>query len=508
MYHFVLLLAIQGAGQTPAQPAPARLAPEGFPVQLGVPIPDPNPLPRPALQPIRTPRTAGPRYGTPTGVADVVGMGAGPQDVVLTWNETTLLAIKSAGTPPPQAARNLAMVHAAVYDAINSIVRAYRPFLVQDAGPEPAALEAAAAVAAHRVLMSLYPGQLPFFNSVLNRSLASVPAGPAKAAGVALGQRVAEQVLAWRSNDGADRQVAYFPGRGIGQWQQTPPDYQAPLLPQWPRVTCFCLRNARQFRPAAPPALNSAEYASSLNQVKALGGFHSTARTAEQTEIAWFWLDGQGTVTPPGHWNRIAQTVARSQGNTPVENARLFALLNLALADAGISCWDCKYHFSLWRPIHAIWYADRDGNPDTVADLSWTPLLPTPPFPSYTSGHSTFSSAAATMLACFFGTDEVPFAIGSEDRPGVTRSFASFSAAAREAGMSRIYGGIHYDFDNEAGLASGRTLAEYICGNYLRPVQDGARPIMSKHSRDAHLPALTSPASKSRAILRHIPGSK
>ncbi len=426
MYPFVLLIALQGGTEVAAQFPPAQGVPNGVPV---------------------------------------------PSDVVLIWNETTLLAIKTAGTPPPQATRNLAMVHAAIYDAVNAILRIGTPYLVQGGPPAAASPEAAAAVAAHRVLMSLYPQQMPLFNSVLNQTLRPIPDGPAKANGVTWGQQVAERMLAWRSADGAERRVTYVYGRSVGQWQPTPPEYKPPLLPQWSQVSCFCLRNAAQFRPPPPPPLNSVEYARSLNQVKALGGIHSTARTAEQTEIAWFWLDGEGTSTPPGHWNRIAQTVARSQGNTLEQNARLFAMLNLALADAGIACWECKYGYGFWRPVHAIWYADRDSNPETTADLSWTPLLPTPPFPSYTSGHSTFSGAAAAVLACFFGTDEVPFSSQSEAAQPVTRSFSRFSAAAREAGMSRIYGGIHYDFDNEEGLTCGRLIAEYVCRNFLLPRQ-------------------------------------
>jgi hypothetical protein len=195
-------------------------------------------------------------------------------------------------------------------------------------------------------------------------------------------------------------------------------------------------------------------------------------RTAEQTLIAWFWDDGEGSVTPPGHWNRIAQAVARARGTTTAENARLFALLNIALADAGIVCWDCKFKYSFWRPITAIHEADRAGNPGMRPDPGWASLLTTPPFPSYTSGHSTFSGAAAAALAHFFGTDEVRFTSESDGLPGHGRSFASFSAAAAEAGRSRIYGGIHYEFDNREGLALGRAVADRVCRDWLRPRAD------------------------------------
>jgi hypothetical protein len=244
-------------------------------------------------------------------------------------------------------------------------------------------------------------------------------------------------------------------------------------VPQWPTLIPFAVTEIERFRPAPPPALTSAEYAAAFNDVKALGARDSATRTPEQTLIARFWSDGDGTVTPPGHWNRIAQTVARERGTSLAENARLFALLNVTMADAAILCWDCKYRFNFWRPITAIREADHDANPGTESDPYWAPLLTTPPFPSYTSGHSTFSGAAASTLAHFFGTDAVRFTTTSEGAPGVTRSFERFSAAAEEAGRSRIYGGIHYEFDNQSGLATGRALADEICRHFLLPRAGG-----------------------------------
>jgi len=203
-----------------------------------------------------------------------------------------------------------------------------------------------------------------------------------------------------------------------------------------------------------------------------LGSATSATRTPEQTDIARFWADGAGSATPPGHWNLIAQDVAEMQGNTVSENARLFALLNIATADAAIACWDNKYAYNFWRPITAIHEADSDGNPDTTQDLTWAPLLPTPPFPSYTSGHSTFSSAAATILAAFFGTDDIAFTASSE-APGVAdRSFLSFSEAAEEAGRSRIYGGIHFQFDNQDALAIGNALGHFVYRTQLTAVPE------------------------------------
>lgn len=230
-------------------------------------------------------------------------------------------------------------------------------------------------------MVNLYPAQTATFDTQLALSLAEVADGQSENDGVALGQYVADQILAWRSTDGSSNVVSYTPGSEPGDWQPTPPGFVPGLLPQWPDVTPFAIASGDQFRPGGPPALDSAEYATELNQVKELGSINSTTRTADQTEIARFWADGAGTFTPPGHWNQIAELVALAQGNTLSENARLFALLNIAEADAAIVAWDAKYEYDFWRPVTAIRQADTDGNPDTIGDPNWEPLLVTPPFP-------------------------------------------------------------------------------------------------------------------------------
>jgi hypothetical protein len=355
------------------------------------------------------------------------------------------------------------MVHAAMYDAVNAVARDHRPYRFEVAAAAGARADCAAAVAAHRVLVALYPRQVTRFDAALDDCCADIPDGKGKEDGMKLGLAVAEKMLAWRATDGSTRKAVHPAGKKPGAWRPTPPGYAAALLPQWPRVACFTMDKGSQFRPGPPPELTDAAYAASLKEFKSLGSAASKTRTAEQTEIARFWADGDGTVTPPGHWNRIAQTVARDRGNSLAENARLFALLNLALADAAILAWDCKYHYNVWRPIDGIRAAATDADPD------WTPLLDTPPFPSYTSGHSTFSGAAAAVLADFFGSDEIRFTTTSESLPGVKRSFGRFSEAAAEAGRSRIYGGIHWEFDNAAGLASGADLGHFVARNFLRP---------------------------------------
>jgi hypothetical protein len=439
----VILLSASAPAQTEAPPAQERL----------VPIPQ----------------------GVTPQVADKpMSVDAAASDVVLLWNDVVLRVIKSERTPPPMAARNLAIVHAAIYDAVNAVDRRHRPYRV-NAQPEGAvSAETAAAIAAHRALIELYPRQVETFDAALDATLEAVPDGVSKEGGVKLGQQVAEEILAWRAEDGAGRSVAYTPRTTPGLWRPTPPRNRAALLPQWRYLTPFAMPDRTRFLPVPPPALTSAAYTEAFREVKELGRRDSRTRTAEQTQIALFWDDGEGSVTPPGHWNRIAQVVSRQRGLSLAENARLFALLNISMADAAILCWEGKYGYSFWRPITAIRDADLDDNPDTTPDRDWDSLLTTPPFPSYASGHSTFSGAAATALARFFGNDAMRFTIGSEGTPGTTRTFASFWEAAQEAGRSRIYGGIHYEFDNREGLRSGRDLADYIAARFLLPLQDNA----------------------------------
>jgi membrane-associated phospholipid phosphatase len=388
-------------------------------------------------------------------------------DAVLDWNAAALDAIRADKTAPPAAARDLAMLQVAVFDAVNAISGGYEGYVVHRHGPKDASAPAAVAQAAHDVLVKLFPAQAATFDAKLATSLAGQK-GPTVNKAIALGRDAAKAILKARAHDGSTDQVTYTVGSGPGVWQPTPPAFStSPVLPQWPNVTPFGVPAGNTFLPPGPPALGSAAYAASLNEVKSLGAVDSTARTADQTQIALFWADGAGTATPPGHWNQIAADVGTAQHNTLAQNARMFALLDVALADAGICCWDCKYQFNFWRPVTSIRAADTDGNPATTPDPGWTPLLVTPPFPTYVSGHSTFSAAAATVLADFFGTDHVHFATSDDTLPGVTRSFDSFSAAAAEAGQSRVYGGIHYQFDNQDGLALGRKVGSYVFSHVL-----------------------------------------
>ncbi|HVK11712.1 MAG TPA: phosphatase PAP2 family protein [Gemmataceae bacterium] len=387
-------------------------------------------------------------------------------NVVLRWNDLALRAIRADKTPPPLAARHLAVMHLAMYDAVSPGRRTHEPFHVRTAGPADASSESAVAAAAWRVLKTIYPQYADTFDDALNE----LPDLEGLDEGVRWGRKVADWVIAWRASDLTPAPSVYTPRPGPGRWAPTPPGYKSPLLPSWGKAPLFALKSAEAVRPPEPPALTSPEFAAAFRQVQALGSRDSRMRTAEQTEIAKFWADGEGTVTPPGHWNRIAAAVARDRGLSRAETARLFAMLNVALADAAIACWECKFRFDVWRPVTAIRNADQLKNPDLVAEPDWTPLLTTPPFPAYTSGHSSFSGAAAAVLAQFFGTDRVRFTTASDGLPGVTRSFASFTDAATEAGLSRIYGGIHWSFDNTAGQMSGRKIGEYVARNFFGPL--------------------------------------
>lgn len=413
-------------------------------------------------------------------------------DPVLEWNALALDCIRADNTSPPLSTRNLAILHTAIYDAVNSIERTHQPYRFQLDAPAGTSPEAAAVGAASEVMLTLYPS-LEFWSHRLSENwLASMPRDSGLTNGLFLGKTVASLVLASRSDDGASTEVPYIPSDAPGQWQRTPPFFRPPLAPHWRDVAPFCLPEIEPFVPAPPPALGSAEYASALNEVKAVGAKSDSLRTPEESQIAVFWSDFSYTLTPPGHWLEIAAGIARTRGNTLPENARLFALLSLAQADAAIVCWEAKYRYNLWRPVTAIRRADEDGNPATESDTAWDSFLTTPPFPSYTSGHSTFSKASAEVLRHFYGTDAIAFTASSDALPGVRRSFLSLGACADEIGQSRIYGGIHFQFDNRAGKECGSRIGRYVAENFLLPndrlpwlaiEREGATPRVCVHGQ-------------------------
>lgn len=390
-------------------------------------------------------------------------------NAVLEWNAIMMAAIRLDNTGPTLSTRNLAILHLAIYDSVNSVLRSHQPYLFLNSVPPGASAEAAVHAAGHEIILALYPSLRARADETFQTWLASTLQTESVQQGLVLGKQIAHLTLAARSDDGASTEVPYIPNDAPGAWRRTPPFFRPPLTPQWRYVRLFALPLLELYVPAPPPSLDSAEYAASLNEVKLLGEKTSSVRTAEQTQIAVFWSDFSYTAMPPGHWHEITASIARSQGTDLASTARLMALLSLAQADSAIVCWEAKYRYNLWRPITAIQRADEDQNPLTDAAKPWDHLLASPPFPAYTSGHSTFSKASAEVLTGFYGTDSLSFTAASDSLPGVFRHFTSLSACADEVGMSRIYGGIHFPFDNVAGKRTGASIAAVVLSNYLLP---------------------------------------
>ncbi|MEH1947644.1 MAG: CARDB domain-containing protein [Nostoc sp.] len=405
---------------------------------------------------------------------------SGSNEVVV-WNATFLNAIKTIATRPitngPFVARNAAILHTAIYDAVNALDRSHNPYYVnidaKDQRLVNASPEAAVAGAAHRVLVSLYPQETKAFDEQFRRSLAAIPNGEAENKGVALGEFVADQILALRANDGsANADVPYIPGTEPGSWRPTPSNFIPALLPNWGKVKPFAIPSGSAFRPPGPPEFGSPQYAAELEEVRQLGAKNNTevttvTRTPDQTEIAAFWsYDTLNSFGPPGQLLQIAEIESVRRGNTLVEDARLFGRLGVALADAGIATWDAKYTFNQLRPVTAIRQeAEADFVPGAVGDSQWEPLIETPPFGDYPSGHAV-GTAATTILADFFGQNH-SFTIPSAELGGVARSYSSFAQAADELGLSRIYAGLHVRSSFEAGQALGIEVGNYVLENVL-----------------------------------------
>ena len=396
-------------------------------------------------------------------------LGEAHAGVVEDWNGILLDAVRAEKSLPPRASRAMACVNVSIFEAVNGILGLYEPYHLTGPAPPGTSPEAAAVAAAYKSLSDLFPAQRNVFDAALKASLSAIPEGPSKSAGISWGLKMADEIMDLRADDGSTGEVIHKYPSGAGWWTPTPPDFASGLLPNWVDVKPWAMAKGSQFRPPPPPAVGSAEYLRAFSEVARLGRIDSPWRTKEQSQIVLFWADGPGTSTPPGHWLLAALKLANQRSLPLQESSRLFALLSMAMADAAVVSWDSKYHYDHWRPVTGIQHADLEGSGKTRAATPWMPFIGTPPFPSYTSGHSTFSGSASRILALFFGTDAVPFSLVSEGLPGVERFFASFSQAAEEAGQSRIYGGIHWQYDNQAGLASGRALADHVFSSRLRP---------------------------------------
>ena len=383
---------------------------------------------------------------------------------VLYWNEQAIESIRLDATIPAIATRNLAMMSIAVFDVVQSI-QGTPNLLVSLPQPEDVLIDAAISTAAFEVLKHLYPAQNSRLSAAQVSYLEDYPDSPSKADSIFFGKQVAEAVISLRSTDGWDRYEDYIASDVLGAWKPTSPMFDVAQAPHWGLLEPFAISDLSIFELKGPPSLDSQDYARDFQEVKSLGSAISVTRASEQKQIARFWSDGAGTYTPPGHWNKIASEVATEQRISVAEAARLFAMLNTALADSSIAVWKTKYEFESWRPITAIRNAESDTNDATVEQADWTPLLITPPHPEYVSGHSTYSNAAATILTDYFG-DGYAFKTTSLGLPGVERNFGSFEQASTEAGRSRIFGGIHFEFSNRDGQELGRSVAGQTLGRF------------------------------------------
>lgn len=394
-------------------------------------------------------------------------------DVITDWNQQLLTSIQAENVAPPRAARMMAMVHLAQFDAVNAVSNQFHTYQGYLPCPAGTSKEAAAAQAARNVLVNFFPGRSAIFDAQLGTHLGAVGDVQSRNDGIALGQAAATGIMSRRSSDNSNNDFTYNGGTNIGQWRPTGPGFQPAALPHWGTVTPFSVNSSSQYMPSAPPAVGSAAYQAAYNEVKELGRNTSATRTAYQTDTAFLWRAGGNTVTPPGQWNQVAQQLVAANNLSIEQSSRTFALLGMAVADAGITAWQTKNTYDYWRPETGIQLLGPDGDM-MGADPTWAPLFTTPNHQSYTSGHSTFSSAAATVLASLFG-DAQTFTVTGDGR---TREYTSLWAAAEEAGMSRIYGGIHWQFDNTAGLASGAGVGEWIAANGLPVPTPGAVALM------------------------------
>jgi hypothetical protein len=407
-------------------------------------------------------------------------------DEITDWNQTMLRAALLGGTSPPVTTRVAAIVQAAVFDAVNGIARRYTPIHVEAAGPAGASQDAAAVQAAYATLVQLYPAQKGTFDARLGVSLAVLAAredSAAIASGRAWGQTVADAILTWRSTDGfTPAPPPFVGGTAVGQWRPTPPAFASGAVPQFPFMTPWAIVAPSQFRPAGPPALTSAQYATDFNETKTMGNMVSTTRTPDQTVSAWFWA----SATPSFLWNTAAVSLVngsssesaedgdhawhRNRHDSTLQNALLLAHLNVAIADAAIACFEAKYTYVFWRPVTAIPLAATDGNAATTEDPAWMPLVATPAHPEYPSAHSCLSGAAGAVLADRFG-ERTHFSMESDLMPGVVRPFKSFSSALEEVQNARIVAGIHFRSATRDGMTVGASVGKYVIEHVAQPVR-------------------------------------
>jgi hypothetical protein len=386
-------------------------------------------------------------------------------NAVVGWHAVMESSVPASGRKNVVALPYYAYVDVAMYDAVSAIDRRFQPFAVKVYAPRGASKDAAAASAAHDVLVHYLPAQAATFDAALASSLASIADGPSKTDGIQVGQSVAAQWLAMRAGDGLEAPLTYTPGHGPGIWEPVPtypappPNTPPPPVGVWmTQFRPFALASADQFLAdiPPPPALKSSVWASNFNLTKSYGELNSTVRTAAQTEIGRFWTDDAAA-----QYSRAFRSLVATQGLSTAAAARLAAMYTVAGSDAGTACMNAKYHFAFWRPYTAIDDADTDGNPNTVPDPNWVPLAVTPGHPEYPAAHGCVTEAIVDALTAFFGTDEIPFSVTSAVT-GTTHSFNSFEDVVAEVDNARIYGGMHYRHSVKQGNRLGRMVTDYM----------------------------------------------
>ncbi len=384
-------------------------------------------------------------------------------DVVLDWNELALARVVDARQSPPDGARTMAMVHVAMFDAINAVEQRYAPYAFREGAPPGASADAAAVAAASSVLVKLFPDRAQAVEEAYAASIARMPDGSGKTSGIALGREVGARCLSMREKDGTGVPGIYRP-------RTTPGVYVVTVLPvstEWPKVKPWFMSDGAQFRPGPPPSLASAEWARDYNEIKDVGGRQSAVRSAQQTEAARFW-----TLIGAPSWNPVVRSLALSGHLDLVDNARLFALVNMAASDAFVAVFDAKYAHNFWRPITAIRNGDLDGNDATNLDPEWLPLVDTPLHPEYPCAHCITAGAIGEVLETQFGKGEVPpITMTSPTAPGVTHRWTRISDYVQEVGNARVWGGIHYRNSTQVGETMGRKIGALAGQNLLKPLK-------------------------------------
>lgn len=383
-----------------------------------------------------------------------------PADVITQWNEKAIASATAGGQNPLVVSRTVAIVHTAMFDAVNSIENRYAPYAVRVSAPPGSSAEAAAVAAAYAALAALLPNQEPEFDAEYSANLARITNVPGGEAGVAVGKQVAAEILARRAGDGANVSKAYRPFTSPGVYVPT----SVPLGLNWGHVTPWVMERGSQFRPGPPPELTSEQWARDYNEVRTFGGKSNSARSPEQTASGRFWI-----LVGPASWFPIVRQIADAPDRRLIDNARLHALVAIATADAYIAVFDAKYAFNFWRPITAIRNGDIDGNESTSLDAGWEPLIDTPPHPEYPCAHCITSAAVATILDSEFGAEAIAKAtMTSSAAPGVVRKWRSTKEYVEEVSAARIYGGVHYRTSATVGQEMGRKIAELALRERMR----------------------------------------